>query len=84
MTPWQLARQVDSRQYTQLLAFESVDPSGEERQDIRLAMLCHLIATVFGAQTKMGDFLLDFIPDPPQRKQYESWAQLAEQYKKDG
>ncbi len=60
-----LAR-ISSRELSEWLAFMQVEPLGEEREDLRLARLCSLVAGAAGVQKKKGvpfetkDFIFDY------------------------
>jgi len=56
-----LQQQVDSREFTEWLVFNSIEPIGELREDIRTASLAHVVASMFAKNVPpVKDFLIDF------------------------
>lgn len=56
---------VSSSEFTEWVAFEKTNPSGEERADIRNALLCYTIVSAVGGGkgAKLEDFIIDFEKD---------------------
>ncbi len=52
-----------SDEFNEWLAFYSVSPFGETRDDMRGAMLCSVVSNVMGAKTKPSDYMPDFFGD---------------------
>ena len=54
-------REISSVEFLEWIAFERTNPSGEERADIRNALLCYVVASVVGGKGhKLEDFIIDF------------------------
>lgn len=59
----QCQKEISSYEYTEWLAYYQIEPFGEERADLRSAILCTLVASVFaskGYKPKVSDFMPDF------------------------
>ncbi len=55
---------IDSQEFAHWIAFNQLEPFGEERQDLRFAMVCCLIANSQSRKTfKLEDFMLKFDHD---------------------
>lgn len=50
-------RLIDSAEFGLLYAAESLNPRGEDRQDIRAAVMASAAANAFGGKTKPADWL---------------------------
>jgi hypothetical protein len=70
MTVRGLLKTIDAKELEEWKAFYNIEPFGEERQDIRAAMICCTLANVNRGKNqtayKISDFLLRFDPKPEQ------------------
>lgn len=55
---------MDAVEWQRWLEFNEVNPIGDERDDLRAAMVCSTVAQVHGARTKPSDFIPEFGPRP--------------------
>ena len=55
-----LQKQIDSREFSEWLVFNSIEPIGPFRDDIRFASISHIIVSAF---SKNAPSLQDFVPD---------------------
>ena len=57
-------QEIDSAEFAEWMAFNSIEPFGEERADVRSAMICCLLANINRGKGKkaykISDFMLDF------------------------
>lgn len=62
-------REIQSRigadEFTEWCAYFHIDPWGEERADLRNALLCRLVSGMFGNKSDVYDFM-PFTERPPQ------------------
>jgi hypothetical protein len=70
MTVRGLLSQIDARELKEWQIFSMIEPFGEERQDLRSAMVCATLANVNRGKNqpayKLDDFMLRFDPKPEQ------------------
>ena len=73
MTVREMLARIDSLELSEWMAYASIEPIGEKRQDLRFAMLACTIANLIkgavggkGKPSKMDDFMLKF--DPPKQQ----------------
>lgn len=57
MTVKELLDRIDSSELTEWIAFYDLEPFGDERADIRSAIVASTTANVWGAKTKLSDFI---------------------------
>ena len=58
MTLAEAQRRIDSREFTDWIAFNAIEPIGPQRYDVPIAMLCDVVARCNGAKnTKAQDFM---------------------------
>ena len=58
-------REVNSKEYAWWMAYDRIDPIGQERDDIRAALICETIAKAAGNKNcSIDDFILKFQPEP--------------------
>lgn len=72
MTVGEMLSRMSSKELTEWMAFASIEPIGESRQDLRIAMLCTLVYNAIkgkGKAAKIDDFVLKF--DPPKKQSME-------------
>lgn len=66
-------KEIDSREFAEWMAFGRIEPWGEERDDIRSAMLLQFLFNSFRGEkqkaAKLEDFLMRFDADGPRKKQ---------------
>ncbi len=81
MTVRELLGRIDSRELSEWIAYASIEPIGENRQDLRFAMLACTIANLVkgavgskGKPSKLEDFLLKF--DPPKQQSTENMKSM--------
>ena len=55
---------MSSREYAAWRAYERVEPIGEDRADIRAALVANTVARAHGHKTQIRDFLVDYWRDP--------------------
>lgn len=74
-----MQQEISSADFAELLAYYRIDPWGEQRDDLRTALLCSVIANALasgkGRRFKLADFLLDFeaeLKKPQTAKQMEA------------
>jgi hypothetical protein len=64
MTVAQLRREMDSKEFTEWIAYEQIDPGEPERSDLRAALMACTVANAHkgarGRLYKISDFLLKF------------------------
>ncbi len=56
-TAAEVCEQVDARELLYWLAYHSIDPIGEQRSDLRNAMLLQAMASLSGSKAKVADFM---------------------------
>lgn len=65
-------QEIDSREFSEWMAYEEISPGDPERADLRAALIAHTVASCMAAKKgrrfKLKDFLLRFRKGPPQRK----------------
>lgn len=64
-------RRIDSAEFVEWLAYSRLEPFGEERDDLRAAMIACTVANSMRSRKrayKVDDFMFDF-DKPPQSKQ---------------
>ena len=73
MTVREMLSRLDSRELSEWMAYSSIEPIGEYRNDLRFAMLTCTVTNLFkgavghkGKASKLDDFLLKF--DPPKQQ----------------
>lgn len=69
MSVAQAQQQIDAREFAEWMAFDSIDPIGELRADMRSAQLLHAIVSMFagkGKPPRATDYLLCDL-DRPER-----------------
>jgi hypothetical protein len=73
MTVAGLLNQIDAKELMEWRAFYNIEPFGEEREDLRMAMVCCTLANIHrGKNTppyRLSDFLLRFDPKPQQTEE---------------
>ncbi len=63
-------QEISSVEFAEWLAFQRTNPSGEERADIRNALLCYVVASVVGGKGhKLEDFIIDFERESQSKEQ---------------
>ena len=82
--------EIDSREFAEWVAFESIDPGGTTRSDWQAASICATIVNstrTKGSPAKVKDYLLEF--GPPKQDSQKSlfmkmnlWKQSMDQYHK--
>lgn len=74
---------IGSAEFTDWLAYYQLEPWGEERADIRNAILCALVANVFrgkGRRAKLKDFLPRFDEEPRPRQSLSDMRAVMERF----
>jgi len=65
-----LLKTIDARELAEWQAYYNIEPFGEERDDLRAAMICCTLANINRGKNqpayKLDDFLLRFDPKPEQ------------------
>jgi hypothetical protein len=56
----QLQHEITSSEFAEWQAYESIDPFGSWRDDMRMGKVCSAIANQWGASTTPKDFIPDF------------------------
>ena len=66
----QLKREMELPEFNAWRAFSQVEPIGEYREDLRMAILNNTIARCAGAKTQPKDFVIDWWapPEDPEEK----------------
>lgn len=67
MSVGQAQARIGSAEFTDWLAYYQLEPFGEERADLRHAVLCALVANIFrgkGRRAKLTDFMPRFDEEP--------------------
>ena len=68
-----LQRMIDSKEFAEWMAYYQIEPFGEERADLREAMVPFMLANAFGEKgkkPKLEDFLIsNLINDEPKLRQ---------------
>lgn len=83
MTVRQLLANTSSAELTEWLAFTREHPIGDERADLRAAMVCQTIAASVGTSRKISDFLLKFgVEAEPKRQSVDEMKEFARQFSK--
>ncbi len=54
--------QMSSREYSEWIAFASVEPIGEARKDLRTAQLCAMLVNVNRAKNQKAATVADYMP----------------------
>ena len=61
MTVTELLNRCDSRELAEWAAYESIEPFGEFREDLRMAKICAVMASIWSkGNYKLSDFMFDF------------------------
>lgn len=65
-----------STQYTELLAYDSIEPIGEERADLRAGMVCATIANMSGKILNQGNTAkpIDYMPYSQEKQKPQTGA----------
>ena len=59
-------QKIDAREFAGWKAYYDAEPFGDERADIRNAMLCQLVACGFGGKNfELSDFMVTYEKDKP-------------------
>lgn len=62
--------QLSSREYGEMLAAYQLNPVGQDRADLRAAIIARTVAMAGGVKdAKLADFIPTFGPDAPQTQQ---------------
>lgn len=56
----ELQQRIDSEDFAYYLAYERIEPDGEERADLRAGIISSTVANAAGADTSPIDFMPDF------------------------
>lgn len=57
--------EIDGEEFAWWMAYDQIDPIGQEREDLRTAMICTTMAQAHGAKdARVEDFILRFEPEP--------------------
>jgi hypothetical protein len=67
-------REVDSAEFAEWMAFDRIDPIGDDRQDVLMAIAVANITGAWGGKRKPKDFM----PQWRRPKQRQTGAQMAE------
>jgi len=63
---------ITNAEFYDLLAEESINPRGQDREDLRSAMVCVTLARCFGnKQAKLSDYQIKFNSEPKKDTQKE-------------
>lgn len=63
---------IDAAEFSEWMAFEQIDPSGEWRADLRSGMIAATVAVAHGAKdVSPSDFMM-FVEKMPEKKQTEA------------
>ena len=78
MTVKQLLSEIDSREISEWIAFNNIEPFGEQRADLRAAMIACVMANAWRGKNqpafKLDDFILNF--DPPKQQSVEEMKKI--------
>jgi hypothetical protein len=75
--PDELAASITSKQFSEWMAFDRIEPIGEERIERMLALVCAVIANCHrtkGRKWQVKDFLPDYQREPGERMTVEQSA----------
>jgi hypothetical protein len=61
-------QEIDSAEFSEWLAYNTLNPFGDERRDFRAAMIASTTANVQGNKTTIDDFMPVFDADPEEAK----------------
>lgn len=81
MSVKQAQREIDSAEFSEWIAFNDIEPFGEERDDLRSAIVAATIANIFrgkGPAHKVADFMPKFHKERSEAQSPEYiWAVLS-------
>ncbi len=79
MTVREAQERIDAREYALWRAYYETEPFGEERADLRSAIIAVTVANAFrtrGRASKIGDFMPDFDRRTRRQTTKQTWAIL--------
>ena len=72
MTVAELGQRISSRELTEWQLFYNVEPFGEERADLRAALICHIIYSMNRGKDSPDIPLEDFMPKFEKKEEVEA------------
>ena len=64
--------EIDSREFSEWIAYHGLEPFGEERADLRAGIVAATVANVHRGRGQRALKPADFMPKPPQRPRRQS------------